>query len=124
MSTPVRDIQTVTSAGESVQALPAGVVFRDAVTHVDERGAVVELYDEREDSPTRGLVAKVVLSEHRRRLMSIPAGVWHPSRTLGQRDAVLVNFPTMAYDHANPDKYRLPLNDPRIPYRFETTLGF
>ncbi len=173
MSTPVRDTQTVTSAGESVQALPAGVVFRDAVTHVDERGAVVELYDprwgfhkeplvfsycftarpgkvkgwavhrrhddryfilfgevevvlydEREDSPTRGLVAKVVLSEHRRRLMSIPAGVWHASRTLGQTDAVLVNFPTMPYDHANPDKYRLPLNDPRIPYRFETTLGF
>lgn len=35
----------------------------------------VVLYDERPDSPTYGLVAKIVMSEYRRRLMNIPAGV-------------------------------------------------
>jgi len=81
------------------------------------------LYDERPDSPTRGLVATVVLSEHRRCLMNIPAGVWHAARSLGTRDAVVVNFPTMPYDHANPDKYRLPLDNDRIPYRFDHPRG-
>ncbi len=74
------------------------------------------LYDERTDSPTFGLVANIVLSEYRGRLMNIPAGVWHADRNLGSKDVVVVNFPTIPYDHASPDKYRLPLDTDRIPY--------
>lgn len=84
----------------------------------------VVLYDGREGSPTQGLVAKVVLAEHRRRVMNIPAGIWHADRNIGARDAVVVNFPTMPYDHASPDKYRLPLDTPEIPYSFETGRGW
>lgn len=84
----------------------------------------VVLYDERDDSPTRGLVAKVYLTELHRRLMNIPAGVWHADHNIGSRDAVVVNFPTIPYDHANPDKYRLPLDTDRIPYRFEPSRGW
>ena len=84
----------------------------------------VVLYDEREDSPTRGLVREVMLTEHRRQLVNIPAGVWHADENIGSRDAVVVNFPTIQYDHASPDKYRLPLDDPRIPYRFENQAGW
>jgi dTDP-4-dehydrorhamnose 3,5-epimerase len=78
----------------------------------------VVLYDEREDSPTRGLVSKVVLSEHRRQALVIPRGVWHADRNIGARDAVVVNFPTISYDRDAPDKLRLPLDSPRIPYSF------
>ena len=173
MTEPVRDHETVTPAGERVDGLPEGVVFHDVVTHIDERGSTVELfdprwgwhsdplvfsyaftvrpgfvkgwglhkehddryfvlygemevvlYDERPGSPTEGMVASVVLSEHRRRLMSVPAGVWHADRNLGDKDVVVVNFPTIQYDHANPDKYRLPLNNDRIPYRFENVHGW
>jgi dTDP-4-dehydrorhamnose 3,5-epimerase len=84
----------------------------------------VVLYDERPESPTHGLVASVVLSEQRRRLMNIPAGVWHADRNLGSKDLVVVNFPTIQYDHASPDKYRLPLDTDRIPYKFESTRGW
>lgn len=83
----------------------------------------VVLYDEREDSPTRGLVSKVYLTEHRRRLMNIPAGIWHADHNVGSKDAVMINFPTIPYDHASPDKYRLPLDTDRIPYRFEGIRG-
>ena len=83
----------------------------------------VVLYDERDDSPTRGLVAKIYRTELRRRLMSIPAGVWHADHNIGTRDALVVNFPTIPYDHTNPDKYRLPLDTDRIPYRFEPSRG-
>jgi dTDP-4-dehydrorhamnose 3,5-epimerase len=30
----------------------------------------------------------------------------------------------MAYDHANPDKYRLPLDTDLIPYKFENSRGW
>lgn len=82
------------------------------------------LYDERPDSPTYGLVSEIVLSEHRRRLMNIPAGVWHAHRNLGAKDVRVINFPTTQFVHENPDKYGLPLNNDRIPYRFEGVRGW
>ena len=83
----------------------------------------VVLFDDRPDSPTRGMVAKIVLSEYRRRLLNIPAGIWHADRNIGARDAVVINFPTKPYDHANPDKYRLPLDTDQIPHRFDGVRG-
>ena len=70
----------------------------------------VVLYDERPDSATNGQVSTVGLSEYRRRLMNIPAGVWHANRNIGAKDVIVINCPTMPYDHADPDKYRLPLS--------------
>jgi dTDP-4-dehydrorhamnose 3,5-epimerase len=84
----------------------------------------VVLYDERADSPTRGLVAQIVLSQYQPRLMNIPTGIWHADRNLGSVDAVGINFPTLPYDHNHPDKYRLPLDTDRIPHKFERTLGW
>jgi dTDP-4-dehydrorhamnose 3,5-epimerase len=76
------------------------------------------LYDPRPDSSTCGEVCEIVLSEHERRLVNIPRNVWHADYNIGNKDAVVVNFPTTPYDHANPDKYRLPLDTKLIPYRF------
>ena len=71
-----------------------------------------------------GLVSKVVISEHRRCLVNVPVGVWHANRNIGSRDAVIVNFPTTPYDHAAPDKERLPLDTPLIPYSFADPSGW
>lgn len=84
----------------------------------------VVLYDARKDSPTFGLVSKVVLSAYNRRLMNIPAGIWHANKNIGQQDVVVVNFPTICYDHSNPDKYRLPLDTDQIPYTFDDPKGW
>jgi dTDP-4-dehydrorhamnose 3,5-epimerase len=84
----------------------------------------IVLYDSRPDSPTSDLVSKVILSEYNRRLMNIPAGIWHANRNIGDEDVVVVNFPTLPYDHANPDKYRLPLDTDQIPYTFEDLGGW
>ncbi len=167
-----QDHQTVTPDGALLDQIPAGVTFREATTHVDYRGSLVEmfderwdwsdfplvysycftlrpgmmkgwgmhrtyedryfnlfgevesvLYDDRPDSPTRGLVTTIVFSEFRRRLMNIPPGVWHAHRNIGDKDAVMINFPTKPYDHANPDKYRLPLDTDQIPHQFRERLG-
>jgi len=84
----------------------------------------VLLYDSRPDSPTSGTVARVVLSHYDRRIMNIPSHVWHATRNLGQTDVVVVNFPTIPYDHSKPDKYRLPLDTDQIPYKFDGGPGW
>ena len=76
------------------------------------------LFDPRPDSPTCGEVCRIVLSEKDRCLVSVPANVWHADLNIGDRDAVVVNFPTIPYDHAAPDKWRLPLDTDLIPHRF------
>lgn len=167
MAGGAREQATVTATGESLAPLPDGVLVRDLVTHVDDRGSLCELYDPRwgftdeplvyayfmtirpgvikgwalherkldryvvpfgevevvlydprPGSPTRGLVAKHYLTEVRRQALSIPPGIWHATRNIGLADAVVVNFPNEAYDHANPDKFHLPLDSPEIPYSF------
>jgi dTDP-4-dehydrorhamnose 3,5-epimerase len=161
-----RDTETVTAAGERIAPLPEGMVVRDLVTHVDERGTVCELYDlrwgvnsdplvfaymftirpgmakgwgihrehedryaflggelelaffdAREESATAGCESRLFLSAHARKLLVIPRGVWHAERNVGQVDVQVVNFPTIPYDHANPDKYRLPLDSGELPVR-------
>ncbi|MGA9603081.1 MAG: dTDP-4-dehydrorhamnose 3,5-epimerase [Methyloceanibacter sp.] len=82
------------------------------------------LYDVRPGSSTCGLVSRVVLSEHHRRLVNVPKFVWHADVNIGQRDCVVVNFPTTPYDHVSPDKYRLPLDTPLIPYSLAGYRGF
>jgi dTDP-4-dehydrorhamnose 3,5-epimerase len=79
------------------------------------------LYDERQDSPTSGLVSTLVLSGRHRRLLTIPPGVWHAERNIGTSDVLVVNFPTIPYDHANPDKYRLPLDTQELPVEHTRT---
>ena len=84
---------------------------------------LVVLYDTRADSPTEGLISEVYLTEHNRRIMNIPAGIWHAVKNIGSKDALIVNFPTIPYDHNDTDKYRLPLDTDQIPYRFSDEHG-
>jgi dTDP-4-dehydrorhamnose 3,5-epimerase len=80
--------------------------------------AKVVLYDDRQDSPTRGMVNELFFDEYNRGLLLIPVGVWHAVKNVGDKDVVAVNCPTTPYDHANPDKWDLPLDTELIPYRF------
>jgi dTDP-4-dehydrorhamnose 3,5-epimerase len=84
----------------------------------------VVLFDVRRDSATYGVVSVVPMSHYERGLVTIPRLVWHATRNVGSTEAVMVNFPTELYDHDNPEKYRLPLNNPLIPYSFGDTPGW
>jgi dTDP-4-dehydrorhamnose 3,5-epimerase len=74
-------------------------------------------YDGRADSPTGGQEFRVVLSALHRKLLVIPRGVWHAERNIGPVDVQVVNFPTAPYDHANPDKHKLPLDTDELPVK-------
>lgn len=82
------------------------------------------LYDEREGSPTHGMLNEIYLGELNRSLLVIPRGVFHAVQNVGQTDALFVSMPTAPYNHADPDKHRLPPDTDQIPYSFEERLGW
>lgn len=84
------------------------------------RGMVkLVLYDDREDSPTRGTVTEYFLGEHNPMLVSVPPGVLHGWKCVSTEEAMVVNVPTEPYDPASPDEYREPWDSPRVPYSWD-----
>ena len=70
------------------------------------------------------MLNEIVRHEHQRTIMIIPAFIFHAHQNIGGTDALLVSMPTRAYQHDDPDVFRLPLETDAIPYRFEEELGW
>lgn len=81
----------------------------------------VVLYDGRKDSATHGHINEFYVGDARPTFLVIPVGVWHGLQNLGATDALVLNFPTIAYQYEDPDHYRLPYNTPEIPYSWTTS---
>ena len=72
------------------------------------------LFDERQDSPTRGELQEIYLGELAYQLVTVPPGVWNGFRAIGEQRALVANCATHPHD---PDE--ITYMDPhagRIPY--------
>jgi dTDP-4-dehydrorhamnose 3,5-epimerase len=165
---PKQDVVTVDSESRPIRQWIDGVIIRPAITHVDERGTLCELYspvwdvnpdpmvysylftvapgavkgwgvhykrtdrvvqltgrvkcvmyDDRPESPTYRMINEINTSAYERHLMIIPPHVWHVHWNFGTEEAMFISYPTQPYNHADPDIYRLPVNNDYIPYRFD-----
>ncbi len=76
----------------------------------------VALFDARKDSPTFGEITELFMGVHKPQLISIPPGVFHGWKCVGLEEAIIVNVPSEPYNHERPDEYRLPWDEPSIPY--------
>ncbi len=74
------------------------------------------LYDDRSDSPTRGLLNEFYLGEHSPRLIVIPSGVYHGWKCIGETEAYVINIPSEPYNYSEPDEFRLDPHGGGIPY--------
>jgi dTDP-4-dehydrorhamnose 3,5-epimerase len=83
----------------------------------------VVLFDGRVDSPTYRSFAEFHLTEEARALLLIPPGVWHGDQNWGERDAILMNFPTRPFDRNDPDKYRIDPYSGTIPFAWSLPEG-
>jgi dTDP-4-dehydrorhamnose 3,5-epimerase len=83
----------------------------------------VGLYDDREDSPTRGETMGIVIGELNPMVVQIPPLVWHGMAAVGGEPAMLLNLPTLHYNREEPDEYRRPPFDPEIPFEWLTKGG-
>ena len=80
----------------------------------------IVLCDGRTTSPTYRRFAEFQFTDETPGLLCIPPGVWHADQNTGDRDAVIINFPTRPYNHDQPDKYRIDPSSDKI--RFDWAL--
>jgi dTDP-4-dehydrorhamnose 3,5-epimerase len=78
--------------------------------------AKVALYDQREDSPTKGEVDEFFLGEQNPVMLTIPPGVLHGFKGISTEMTLIVNVPDQLYNYEDPDEYRIPAHSPEIPY--------
>ena len=78
--------------------------------------AKVALYDPRQESSTKGYINEFRVSLSHPLLIKIPPLVYHGFTAEGDRPTPIVNFPTELYNYDEPDEYRVPFDDPSIPY--------
>ncbi len=90
----------------------------DNVTCV--RGMIkLVLYDDRDGSPTKGVVNEFFVGEHNPLLVRVPAGVYHGWKGISTEESIVINIPSETYDYASPDEHRKPWDTPDIPYDWD-----
>jgi len=82
--------------------------------------AQVVLHDMREDSPTHGETQVIYAGEDNPVMILIPIGVAHGYRVIGNKPVALFYHTTMSYDPKDPDEERIPFDDPKIGFDWET----
>jgi len=83
----------------------------------------VVLYDQRDGSPTKGLINEFFMGEKNPILVTIPRGVVHGMKGSGTEPAMLVNVPTELYKYDKPDEYRIDPHENDIPYDWDRKDG-
>jgi dTDP-4-dehydrorhamnose 3,5-epimerase len=74
------------------------------------------LYDDRKDSPTYKEVNDFIVSLDNPILVKIPKLIYHGFKCVSDKEAVVINVPTLPYNYKTPDEYRLDAFDNDIPY--------
>ena len=85
--------------------------------------AKLGLYDDREDSPTRGQTQAIMLGMLNPLLVHIPPLVWHGFTPVGGEMILMLNIPTEHYVADDPDELRRDPFDPDIPFEWHTRGG-
>lgn len=77
------------------------------------------LYDGRDGSPTFGELNDFIISSTEPKLIHIPKGVCHGFKNIGDFETIVINTVTNAYNHNNPDEYRIDALDEKIGYKWD-----
>ena len=75
------------------------------------------LYDDRDDSPTKGNLMEIFLGEENYILVKVPKQVWNGFKGIGLTKSIVANCSSMAHD---PDEiFRKEFNAEDIPYDWD-----
>jgi len=76
----------------------------------------IVLFDDRENSPTKGEINEFFMGKHNPILLQIPPFVFHGFKCISEEESLVLNIPTEKYNYKEPDEYRLPAHGSDIPY--------
>jgi dTDP-4-dehydrorhamnose 3,5-epimerase len=79
------------------------------------------LYDDRENSPTKGELMEIFTGEQNYCLIKIPSGIWNGFKGIGDKPAIVANCATIPHDPEEIVRIS-PFTD-RIPYNWEIKHG-
>jgi len=91
--------------------------FHDKITlnYVVLKGMITfVLYDEREDSPTIGLVQEIVMGEQNYVRVTVPPRIWSAFKCIGTEPALVCNVIDIPHDPS--EAKRREIHDPGFPY--------
>ena len=82
------------------------------------KGAIkICLYDDIENSSTKGELNEFILSDKKIQLLKVPGKYWHGYKVIGIEPAMLLYGVNNLYEYGNPDELRRSWDDPEIiPY--------
>jgi dTDP-4-dehydrorhamnose 3,5-epimerase len=83
----------------------------------------IVLYDNRPDSPTKGEVNEFFAGEYNPILVHVPVGILHGWKCISEKEAIVINTVTEAYDYKNPDEFRTPYDTKDVPYDWDIKMG-
>jgi dTDP-4-dehydrorhamnose 3,5-epimerase len=72
------------------------------------------LFDDRAESPTRGVVQEIFISPENYMLVTVPPLIWNGFKSVGTQTAIVANCATLP--HRQDEIDRLPAFDSRVPY--------
>jgi len=78
----------------------------------------IVLYDNRENSSSKGEINEFFMGLHNPLLLQIPPLVLHGFKCIGDEEAMVVNCPTETYNYKEPDEFRIDPYKNDIPYKW------
>lgn len=76
----------------------------------------VALFDNRENSPTKGLINEFLTGLDNPLLIQIPRMVYHGFKCISKEETIVINIPTETYNYKEPDEFRIDPFHNDIPY--------
>lgn len=76
----------------------------------------IVLYDNRDNSKTKGEINEFFMGIHNPCLLKIPPYVFHGFKCISDEEAMVLNCPTELFNYDKPDEYRIHPHDNDIPY--------
>lgn len=93
---------------------------QDDIWYFPLGNAQVVLYDLRQESESYQETNVFYMGEENPSVLLIPRGVAHGYRVLGNRPLMIVYLTTQSYRPDAPDEHRIPWNDPKINFNWQT----
>lgn len=78
--------------------------------------AKIVLFDNRPDSPTKGMINEFLLDMHNPLLIQIPEMIYHGFKCVSDEEVIILNIPTEIYNYEDPDEFRIDPHNNDIPY--------
>lgn len=83
----------------------------------------IVIYDNREESSTKGEISEFFMGIHNPLLLQIPPLVLHGFKCISKEEAMVINCPTETYNYEDPDEFRIDPHKNDIPYEWEKVDG-